>query len=234
MLLARAMSSRPVARQINSKNNVMKTPVVLLAVALLAAPLAAAPIVIFNTAVDGSGTVLAGGVDDPHWSVVGVGAAKVISSPPGAWLANNSTSKWIWQNANGTPTNTTLVLETTFDMSGLDVSTAVLAGRWSTDNIGTNIQINGVSIVPPNLGSPIFTTWTSFSVPNTHLLSGLNTLRFTVQDLGVISGFRAEFTTATANALALPVPDGGGTLALLAIALAGLGLVAASQRRMAA
>ena len=208
----------------------MKTPLGLLACLLAALPVAAAPIVIFNTGVDGSGNVLAGGANDPHWNIIGVGAAKVVSTPAGAWLANDGTSKWIWQNANGAPTNTTLVFETTFDMTGLDLSTAALAGRWTTDNIGTNIHINGVSIVPPNLGSPNFTTWTNFSVPNTHLVAGLNTLRFTVQDLGVISGFRAEFTTASANTLAASVPDGGKTVLLLAVALAGLGVLAARRR----
>lgn len=181
-----------------------------------------APITIFNTGVDASGNPLAGGSSDSHWDVVSpAGDAKVISSIPGSWLANTSASTWIWENANGQPVNVIRRFETTFDMTGLDLSTATLNGRWAADNTGLNIFINGIDIVPPNSVAGGFTSWTSFSIPNSDLVQGINTLVFEVQDFGVISGFRAEFLTAEADLLS--VPEGGNSLLLMA---AGLGFLA--------
>lgn len=187
----------------------------------MSASACALPIPVFNTGVDGFGVSLPGGSVDPHWDVVTpAGDASVVDSTsyagtggiPGTWLPNSSVSKWIWQDASGLPTSVTRWFETTFDMTGLDLSTAAIAGRWAADNLGLNIFINGIDIVPPNPTSPGFTSWTGFSISNADLLPGLNTVRFEVQDLGVISGFRAEFTTATAEASS--VPDTGSTLLL--------------------
>lgn len=62
---------------------------------VLAAPVAAIPITLFNSGVDGSGTVLAGGSLDPHFSVLEntSAAAVVVSNPAGTWLANDAASK---------------------------------------------------------------------------------------------------------------------------------------------
>jgi hypothetical protein len=186
---------------------------------------------LFNTGVNGSGVALPGGSIDPHWDVVAPpGDADVVNSvlrPPNgiptSWLPNTAASAWIWENADGLPIDVTRTFETKFDMTGLDLSTAVIVGRWATDNNGLNIFINGVDIVPPNPPSPLsgiegFTTWTDFTVGNANLVQGINTLRFEVKDVGSIAGFRAEFTTATADR----VPDGGSTVILLGSALSGL------------
>lgn len=101
-------------------------------------------------------------------------------------------------------------------MTGLDTTTAVLAGRWSVDNFGLDILVNGISLGVTNPG---FNTWSAFSVSSALLLSGMNTIDFVARDVGGIAGFRAEFTSASASA---SVPDAASTLALLGLTLSGL------------
>ena len=76
---------------------------------------------LFNTGVDGAGTVLAGGSDDPHYTIneLSDAAAKVMTNPHGSWIANDTNSKWIWANADGQPVNVTYTFATTFDLTGL-------------------------------------------------------------------------------------------------------------------
>ena len=112
-------------------------------------------------------------------------------------------------------------------MSGFDLTTAVIAGRWSVDNYGNDILVNGVSTGASAGG---FSSWYGFSVNNSLLTSGINTIDFVVQDVGGISGFRSEFTVATADELpSTAVPEASSTLILLGLGL--LGLTAVSRRR---
>jgi len=75
----------------------------------LARPADAGPISLFNTGVNASGTILAGGSSDPHWTIVsGTGintpqAAVVVNDQSGLGLyTQDSISRWIWVNAAGT------------------------------------------------------------------------------------------------------------------------------------
>jgi hypothetical protein len=102
----------------------------------------------------------------------------------------------------------------------LNLTSAILAGRWSVDNLGLDILVNGAST--GQLNNNGFVAWTGFSINSSLLLSGLNTVDFVVKDVGGIAGFRAEFTTATANAASASVPEASSTLILLGMAFAGL------------
>lgn len=195
----------------------MKTIVTCLVSLVLATSLHAVNIGLFNTGVNSSGVILASGPDS-HYSVLSpAGSAQVITSPNGAWLPGDTStaSKWIWVDANANPPGS-FTFRTTFDMTGLDLSSAVINGRWSTDNFGANIIINGTST---GQTSPSFTSWTNFSISAANLVAGLNTLDFQVSDFGSPGSFRAEFLTATANPSAPGgpnnVPDSGSTLVLL-------------------
>jgi hypothetical protein len=67
----------------------------------------------------------------------------------------------------------------TFDLTGFDLSTASIYGRWSVDNVGNDILLNGVST--GNLNNNGFTAWTDFTISVDEgdiFLPGLNTLRF--------------------------------------------------------
>jgi len=203
----------------------MKSLLLTFASLTLAASLHALPIAVFNTGVNGSGTVLPGASLDSHYDVIQNGGADavLIASPNGAWLGSNTTSAWIWQTSSGTPVNVDRTFRTTFDMTGLSLSSAVINGHWSTDNSGLDILINGQSTGQTAGG---YNSWYNFSIASSYLVGGVNTLDFVVRDVGVVAGFRAEFTTATASAAG--VPDGGTTVVLLGAGL--LGLVAVRRK----
>ena len=109
----------------------------LLASAIIhAVPVAAATISIFNTGVDAMGVSLPLGADDPHWQLIsgsGITVARPASvltqqSPFGVY-AQNPNSRWIWVAANGTgATGSPYTFRQTFDLTGLDPSTAVITG----------------------------------------------------------------------------------------------------------
>ena len=161
---------------------------------------------LFPTGVNSSGNVLGLGILDSHYIVLDgstPGAnAVTMSSIPSTYIPNDATSLWIWENANGQPTNVTRTFRTSFDLTGLDPGTARISGAWATDNFGLDILINGVST---GLSSPTFTSYTPFTIAS-GFVPGVNTLDFVVQDVGAISGFRVGSLTGTANLL-VPEPS---------------------------
>lgn len=184
----------------------------------------ALPINVFSTGVDAAGAVVAGGtVGDLHYSLIsappGVGTGiKAATSgsegfPIGPWLGDNTLSRWIGPNTgdlNGPVGSYTY--RTTFDLTGLDLSTAALSGRWATDNPGTEILINDVAT---GLTAGGFTAWSAFSI-NSGFVAGLNTLDFVVYNAGGPTGLRVEIS-GDAAAAAVPEP---ASLVLLALGLA--------------
>lgn len=167
--------------------------------------LSAAPIPgLFPTGVDNSGKLLAAGAVDPHYKLVasvdpanpGPNAEVVLPGfPIPPWLANGPSSGWIAPKANQSGGNEPgdYVYEIRFDLSGLDPSTAVLAGVWSSDNGGVDIRLNGVST-----GVSFEGDFSRFSDPFTlksGFIAGVNTLQFVINNgAGGINptGFRAE------------------------------------------
>jgi hypothetical protein len=191
----------------------------LIGTVMLAAPEARAGSIagLFTTGVDSAGHVLGLGVADPHY--IGTdgahprSSAVTVTSIPGSYVPNNSTSLWEWENANGQPTNVTRIFQTTFDLTGFDPSTAIIHGTWATDNFGLNILINGVST---GQTSPGFSSFTSFTISPGFVL-GLNTIDFVVQDVGDIAAFRVGMLVGTA-ASAVPEPS-AFLMALTAVGL---------------
>jgi hypothetical protein len=199
----------------------MKTiPCVCIIALVCSASLSANPIGLFNTGVDSSGTALAGGSADPHYTVLISGNPNAVvtsDSVAGSWLPNTPDSKWIWQQSNGQPTYVARIFRTTFDLTGLDLDSAVISGRWSTDNFGLDLIINGIST---GQTSGTYVSWSNFSIGSTDLVQGTNTLDFVVQDAGVIAGFRAEFLEASADVSRLStVPESGSALILLCMGI---------------
>lgn len=187
----------------------------------------AVPISIFNTGVNGVGAVLPDGtLGDAHYSLIslpgGTSTLRVRRASGGypipPWVGDNSLSAWIGPN-NTTQLDGpagTYIYRTTFDMTGLDLSTAGLVGRWATDDPGTNILINGISTGITSAG---YTSFTNFSI-NSGFVAGINTLDFYVLNGGGPTGLRVEIS---GTAQLLPVP---GTVFLL-----GLGLLLAGALR---
>jgi hypothetical protein len=166
------------------------------------------PIPIFNTGVDGSGTVLPDGtLGDPHYTLMtvpsGSTAIQVRTSaggfPIGPWIGDDSLSAWIRPNNPGSnDPGGTFDYQTTFDLTGLNPATAVLIGQWATDNQGSAILINGVSTGQTAAG---FTGWSSFTL-SSGFIAGVNTLDFIVynvpQDTGNPTGLRVEMSGTAA------------------------------------
>ncbi len=149
---------------------------------------------LFNTGVDDNGDVLVGGSEDPHWDLsVSADTAHpgpqtfvlyddVYPIPP--WLANGPDSKWIAPKPSQSPGNAAgdYRYRIRFDLGGLEPSTAVITGRWTSDNQGTDVLLNGVSTGVTSdgnfggLGNP-FTISSGF-------VDGTNSLEFVVNNGG--------------------------------------------------
>src|SRR3989442_11338289 len=125
---------------------------------LLARPAWAAPIPgLFNTGVGINGALLASGSVDPHYKLIesvdpafpGPNALVLNDTgfPIPPWLANGPNSKWIAPQANQGTGNQPgdYKYRIIVDLTGLEPSSAVITGRWSSDNAGAGILLNGVA-----------------------------------------------------------------------------------------
>jgi len=203
------------------------------------------PINVFNTGVDNSHNVLSAGSTDPHYTLVsspsGPGAAFVVDAgspiaPTGPWVANDSVSQWMAPTANQSPPISDPLgqydYRLTFDLAGLNSSTAILQGQWATDNNAV-LDINGTA-TGNFTGIGAFGALSPFSITS-GFISGINTLDFIVTQISCggcndnPTGLRVEFTNASAAPIS-PVPEPASIL-LLGGNLLGLALITAATRR---
>ncbi|WP_136634896.1 VPLPA-CTERM sorting domain-containing protein [Pseudooceanicola onchidii] len=127
-------------------------------------------------------------------------------------------SEWVW---NGTAVNVDTTYTFTFDLTGYDVSSASLSGKWGVDNVGT-VALNGTILDSLNaVVTGNFNSLHDYSA-NTGFLAGVNSLVFTLRDVGAPGAFRA---TAVVDATAVPLPASAPLL------LAAIGGVAALRRK---
>jgi hypothetical protein len=156
---------------------------------------------LFNTGVDNSGAPLPDSALDPHYILYFKPDGTTIDDPavvqtaiPGAWLANSATSKWIGPDANTVASaGGRYTYRTTIDLTGRDPSTAMIFGRWATDNPGLDIQVNRVSTT--NAQSGTFAGYTAFALSSTNaaFVAGTNTIDFIVENAGAgFTGLRIE------------------------------------------
>jgi hypothetical protein len=205
---------------------------------------------LYNTGVDGSGNILNTNpqpIFDSHYTLVsapagqqtGPASAELWDSsngfPVGPWLADDALSTWIvpyphTNDGSGYISNAVGLydFQTSCDLTGFDPSTASIVGRWSTDNQGLSIYLNGTQVVGSNIGQ--FAQWTNFVIPASALFNaGVNTLDFVVNNdsggFGNPAGLRVELT---GNAVAA-VPE-ASTFAIWSL-LGVVGLSVGSRRR---
>jgi hypothetical protein len=185
---------------------------------------------LYNTGVNDSGVVLANGtLGDPHYTLITVpgGSSEILvrassgSYPIPPYIGDFSLSAWIGPN-NDSSLNGPVgeyIYRTTFDLTGLDPSTAIITGQWATDNPGIDIVLNGNQLGIQNTIQ--FVNWSSFTI-NSGFENGMNTLDFVVRNEGGPTALRVQMTGT-----ALPAPDSASTMALLSGALFLLGALSA-------
>jgi hypothetical protein len=165
-----------------------------------------------STGIDAGGAAQPAGAISPFWyflvnpdsaSTNAIVANEGFPIPP--WLANTATSKWIGPRANLAPADIATgdyLYRTTFNLANRDTNTVLIDGRWSTDNGGTSISVNGTSLnLPMSTG---FGAWTTFTITSSNVafLPGLNTIDFGVNNAGAgPTGLRVEFTKTSARTL---------------------------------
>lgn len=165
-----------------------------------------------NTGIDAGGNAQPGGAVSPFWTLqVNADSASTDAFvgnegfPIGTWLNNSSVSKWIGPRANLGEAIAAgdYLYRTTFDLANRDTNTVIIVGRWSTDNGGTAVYLNGTQLNVPLSAS--FTAWTTFTInsSNATFLPGINTLDFGVNNTEPPgpTGLRVEFTQASARTL---------------------------------
>jgi len=197
---------------------------------------------LFNTGVDDAGNPLPNSAAsaDTHYSIIvnpdGGGSVPNVQDETvfpinGPWLDNTSVSKWIAPRFNsqfaagGADEAGNYTYRTTFDLTGLDPSTASISGLWATDNAGLDIFLNGQPTGNPNPAQ--FGSFTPFTIgAGSPFVFGVNTLDFQLNNSAVgYTGLHVQFTNATA--MIIPEP----TTLLIWSLLAGLGVGLRWRRR---
>jgi hypothetical protein len=146
----------------------------------------------YNTGVDKNNQQLSGGSLDPHYQMRQVSGGAYTGNPNWTsavamdtsitWSQWNTPSdaRWIYvaDAANLGQDWGTYEFVTTFDLTGYDPATAVLAGKWALDQYGT-IYLNGnlVATLPDQNWN---NNLTSFNLTS-GFLPGTNTLTFSVR-----------------------------------------------------
>lgn len=176
---------------------------------------------------NGAGAVIDASQPDPDYTISpGDLTATVLPEafPIPPWFANSDTSKWIGfdvESSNAEPI--VYDFETTVSMDGFDPETATVSGQWSTDNVGQDILVNGVSTGISNDGN--FGALHDFSVPTGFFQAGDNDIVFRFENAppgANPAGLRVE---AAVEAAVIPEP------ASILILVMGFGGIAASRRR---
>ena len=206
---------------------IRKVSLAAIAVALLAATQAsAAPgyFETFNTGVDDSHQVLANGATETHYTAFDLNWGGTVSqyvetsevgwpiAPNGPWLGDSNTSRWIGPSDQSNWFY--YDYQTTFTLTDYEAARAFINGRWSTDDYGFDILINGQST---GNWAGEFSNWYDFSVTS-GFVAGTNTLDFIVYNTGGPGGLRVEMSGG------VPEP------ASWAMMLGGFGLVGGALR----
>lgn len=173
---------------------------------------------LFPTGVDDFGSILGTGTLDAHYTLSGPAGPAIARSTDVAWLSPPAGSKWIGpSNGNNDPAGT-YSYSISFDLTGLDLTTAVIMGRWTSDNdsqIFLNSAATGLATTRPQ--DPFRRLEPTFTL-NDGFVLGINTLEFRVWNGG---GPTALLVSELSGQAATMIPE-PSTALLLATGLLGL------------
>jgi thrombospondin motif-containing protein 9 len=163
---------------------------------------------LYNTGLNAAGQrIEPNGVSDAHYYVNG--RAAVTYRNPAYYPMDDS--QWIGENGDGSYSTpmvdgaATVYYTTSFDLTGLDPTTARITGTWGADNAGA-MFINGVRVETPGPG---FGWSTAFSITS-GFKEGLNTLTFAITDYGPPAAFIVSGISGTASRSMPPTWSAGG------------------------
>jgi hypothetical protein len=142
---------------------------------------------VFNTGVN-----LKDGEQDPHWQVTARSDAPNFKPQPAVvagtnnsmWLANQADrSQWISLigGDSALPDRVVYTFRTTFDLTKMRSNTAILQGRFVTDNRLKAIRFNGNSVPVPAHDEEQFGFFHGFSISK-GFVDGVNVIEFDVQN----------------------------------------------------
>lgn len=159
------------------------------------------------------------------------GPGTSIASDNSAYNHEDIGADWVWGGDIETTDHAGFTFA--FDLTGYDLTTAVLSGLWGVDNVGS-ILLNGTEIA--SLTDVIYANFRSnnvYNISDSSLFSaGLNTVSFLVDDRGGPGAFRATALVEADKLLLddngtpseVPLPAGGLLL------VSGLGLMVLRRR----
>lgn len=144
---------------------------------------------VYGTGVANDGSLLADAAVDPHYILTesadfeypGPNAIVVNEAwPIGTWLNTGPNSRWIAPSATQGTGNAEgyYIYQTSFDLTGYDLSKVRIVGGWAVDNTGEDIRVNGNSTGITVAGFGGLSTFTLTSEQG--LVAGPNTLDFVV------------------------------------------------------
>jgi hypothetical protein len=184
---------------------------------------------LLNTGVDQLGNVLAVGTLEENYSMTGPLSSARVIGPHRTWAGAPGGAAWI----GPAPGNTTspvgdYTYSIMFDMTGLDLATAMISAQVCSDN-RTRVLLNG-NVVSFDSGSLGFLSLTDLLIED-GFTSGLNTLSFVVtnQPFSFLNPSGLLIANISGSAMAAsPAPE-PSTAVLLVLGLAGL--TAVGRRR---